>query len=259
VGGHDLNYLAISGFLDCSGREPGGPPPIPGATVADSAGGGMHAAVAILAALVRRGSTGQGAYLDVSAADGMLALMALQADEYLAVGSVPGPGSGMLIGRYACYGVYGTSDGKRLSVAAIEPRFWDNLCRAVGLEKWAVHQTDDAAQPQIRADFEAVLAGRERDAWVAELGPADTCVAPVLSGPEVVHDPHFEARHAFALAEHAERGTFRQVGAVLAGTTRVTDGYRVRDPLVTDADELLAGAGLTDDERLALTQQGAVA
>jgi alpha-methylacyl-CoA racemase len=257
--GHDLNYLAISGFLDCSGREPGGRPPIPGATVADSAGGGMHAAVAILAALVRRGSTGQGAYLDVSVADGMLALMALQADEYLAAGAVPGPGSGMLTGRYACYGVYGTSDGKWLSVAAIEPRFWDNLCRAVGLEKWAAHQTDDAAQPQIRADFEAVFASRDRDAWVAELGPADTCVAPVLSVPEVVDDPHFEARHAFARARHAERGTFRQVGAVLAGTTRVTDDYQVRHPLVTDADELLAGAGLTDGERLALLEQGAVA
>ena len=54
------------------GRAAGGQPPVPGATVADSAGGGMHAVMAILAALVRRSTTGEGAYLDVSIADGVL-------------------------------------------------------------------------------------------------------------------------------------------------------------------------------------------
>ena len=54
-----------------------GKPPVPGATVADSAGGGMHAVMAILAALVRRANTGAGAYLDVAAADGILGIMAL--------------------------------------------------------------------------------------------------------------------------------------------------------------------------------------
>src|SRR5207237_2394902 len=98
--GHDLNYLATGGFLECSGRGPDGRPPIPGATVADSAGGGMHAVIAVLAALVHRGSTGEGAHLDVSAADGVLALMALAVDEYLAVEVVPGPGHGMLTGGY---------------------------------------------------------------------------------------------------------------------------------------------------------------
>src|SRR5438874_9241208 len=150
--GHDLNYLAVGGFLDCSGRGPDGRPPIPGATVADSAGGGIHAAMAILAALVRRGATGEGIYLDVAAADGVLALMALQVDEYLAAGVVPGPGHGILTGRYACYGVYQCADGMWLTVAAIEPRFWANLCRAVGLERWTEHQTDDAVQEEIRAD-----------------------------------------------------------------------------------------------------------
>src|SRR5439155_3873156 len=66
--GHDLNYLAVGGFLDCSGRGADGRPPIPRAAVADSAGGGMHAVIAVLAALVRRAATGEGAYLDVSAA-----------------------------------------------------------------------------------------------------------------------------------------------------------------------------------------------
>jgi alpha-methylacyl-CoA racemase len=56
--GHDINYLAVGGFLHTSGRRGDGGPPIPGATVADSAAGGMHAALAILAALLRRERTG---------------------------------------------------------------------------------------------------------------------------------------------------------------------------------------------------------
>ncbi|HWC40168.1 MAG TPA: CoA transferase, partial [Acidimicrobiales bacterium] len=92
--GHDLDYLAVSGFLDCSGCGADGKPPIPGATVADSAGGGMQAVIAILAALVGRSASGEGTYLDVSVADGVVALMALQIDEYLATGVVPGTGHG---------------------------------------------------------------------------------------------------------------------------------------------------------------------
>ena len=216
--GHDLNYLAIGGFLDVSGRGPDMRPPIPGATVADSAGGGMHAVMSILAALVHRERTGEGTYLDVSAAEGVLALMALAVDEYLAVDVVPGPRHGMLTGRYACYDIYGCADGQWLSVAAIEPRFWANLCRLLGLEKWADHQTDDEVQDDIRADLGKVFRTRPRDEWVAELGPADTCVAPVLSVAEVVNDSQYAARGAFVDATDDEHGTFRQVGYVLAGS-----------------------------------------
>src|SRR5437588_961965 len=164
--GHDLNYLGVGGFLDCTGRREDGQPPIPGATVADSAGGGMQGVIAILAALVQRTSTGEGTYLDVSAADGVLALMALAVDEYLAVGTMPAPGHGMMTGRYACYGVYGCSDGNWLTVAAIEPRFWANLCKAVGLEQWIEHQTDDELQDEIRADLATVFRSKARDEWV---------------------------------------------------------------------------------------------
>ena len=255
--GHDLNYLAVSGFLDCTGRGDGGRPPIPGATIADSAGGGMHAAMAILAALVGRQATGEGAYLDVSVAEGMLAIMALAVDEYLAVGDVPGPGHGMLTGRYACYGVYPTADGKWLTVAAIEPRFWVNLCRALGLERWSDHQTDDSVQGEIRADLDAAFRSRRRDEWVAVLAPADTCVAPVLTVPEVVDDPQFVARRAFATARHPEHGEFRQVGASFAGQ-REFDVVEVEAD-VSSADEVLALAGLSDQERSAILEQGAVA
>ncbi|MEX1007652.1 MAG: CaiB/BaiF CoA-transferase family protein [Acidimicrobiia bacterium] len=258
--GHDLNYLGVGGYLECTGRAENGGPPIPGATVADSAGGGMHAVMAILAALVRRATTGVGAYLDVSVADGVLALMALQVDEFLATGDVPGPGHGLLTGRYACYDSYPTRDGRWVTVAAIEPRFWANLCTALGLEQWAAHQTDDAVQEQIRADMRAAFLARDRDDWVAELSPADTCVTAVLSVPEVVNDAQFAARGAFVEAKHPDHGTFRQVGPMFAGTTAAPAGpYEVRDATATDTDELLRAAGLTAEECAELRDAGAIA
>ena len=256
--GHDLNYLAVGGFLDCTQPAEGGQPPIPGATLADSAGGGMHAVMAILAALVRRARTGEGAHLDVAVADGVLALMALQVDEHLVTGESPGYRHGLLTGRYACYDTYAASDDRWLSVAAIENRFWRNLCTKLGLEQWADHQTDDAVQDEIRADLRRVFATRTRDEWTAELAPADTCVAPVLSVAELVDDPQYAARGAFADADHPTHGRFRQVGAVLAGM-RSAPTYELREDDVTDTDELLVDAGLSTDEIAKLREAGVIA
>ncbi|MYB86822.1 MAG: CoA transferase, partial [Acidimicrobiaceae bacterium] len=192
--GHDLNYLSVSGYVHCSGRDADGIPALPGATVADIAAGGMHAAMAMLAALLRRDQTGRGEYLDVSVADGAIGMMSLYADEHLATGAEPGPGHYILTGRYACYGVYACADGRYLSVAAIEHAFWANLCRELGLERYIDAQTDDAAQDEIRTAIAAVLASAERDEWVQRLGPADCCVAPVNSVSEAVADEQYRAR-----------------------------------------------------------------
>jgi len=131
-----------------------------------------------LAALLRRERSGEGAYLDVAVAEGVLHLMALCVDEHLATGAEPGPGHDVLTGRYAFYDTYRARDGGWLAVGAIEPVFWANLCKALDLERWIPHQSDDAVQDAIRADLRAAFAARDRDAWVAELGPADACVAP---------------------------------------------------------------------------------
>jgi alpha-methylacyl-CoA racemase len=259
--GHDLNYLAVGGFLDCTGREADGGPPIPGATIADSAGGGMQAVMSILAALVQRGRTGEGAHLDVSVADGVLGFMSLFVDEHLATGTVPGPGHNILTGRYACYELYECADGGWVSVAAIEPHFWANLCRATGLEQWIDHQTDDAVQDQIRTDLRAAFKQRDRDDWVAELGPGDCCVAPVLSVPEVVADEQYAARGAFLDARHPTAGDFRVTAPTFAGQEiPAGDGpVPVPDWTLTQTAELLAAAGLDDATISALTAAGAIA
>jgi alpha-methylacyl-CoA racemase len=257
--GHDLNYLAVGGFLHCNGRGADGQPPVPGLTLADSAGGGMHAVMAILAALVRRATTGEGAFLDVSIADGVLGLMALAVDEYLATGEEPAPRHGLLTGRYACYDTYPTRDARWLTVAAIEPRFWANLCELVGLPQWSAHQEDDAVQDQIRAELRAVFLTRDLDEWITLLGPADTCVAPVLTVPEIVADEQFLARDDYSDAHDSAAGDFQQVGPVFAGMARSNEPYAARDMTVSDTDALLRAAGLADDELVELHESGVIA
>jgi alpha-methylacyl-CoA racemase len=252
--GHDLNYLAVGGFLATTHPRADGGPPVPGATIADSAGGGMQAALAICAALV----SGEGAYLDVSAADGVLALMSLAVDEYLATGVEPGPRHGLLTGKYACYDTYRCGDDRWVAVAAIEPHFYANLCRELGCDQWLTHQMDDAVQEEMRADFAAAFASKPRDEWVDRLAPANTCVAPVLSIAEVVEDAQFNARAGFVTAIHPTHGEFRQTGAVLAGQAQHDGPYKLREYRATDP-QLLRDAGYDDDDIAALVAEGAIA
>jgi alpha-methylacyl-CoA racemase len=252
--GHDINYLAVGGYLDCSGRDASGGPALPGATIGDAAGGGMQAVIAILAALVQRNQTNDGAYLDVSVADGVVALMSLYIDEYFATGEVPGPRHNILTGRYACYDVYECSDGEWLAVGAIEPHFYKNLCTALGCDEWIPFQTDDARQDEIRAAFRTAFKAKPREEWVTTLGPADTCVSEVASVPELVNDEHLRARHAFVPTNK----NVEQVGWVLAGQPAQAEG-EMRDATLTDTDALLQEVGYSAAEIAALKQEGVAA
>jgi alpha-methylacyl-CoA racemase len=256
--GHDINYLALSGFLACTEARADGGPPIPGATVADSAGGGMHAVLSIMAALVKRGATGEGSFLDVSAAEGILSLMALSLDQYLATGEEAGPRQVLLTGRYAFYDTYPTSDGKWVSVGAIEPHFYRNLCELLGLSQYAGDQYAEGKQDEIRAAFRAAFRTKTRDEWTEALAGNDTCVAPVLTIPEVVQNEHWRARGVFMQAEHPEDGVFDQVAPVLAGGVRAHAKHMVRPGDETDTRRLLAEAGLGEDEISKLLAEGAV-
>jgi alpha-methylacyl-CoA racemase len=218
----------------------------------------MQAALAVCTALVRRAATGQGCRLDVSVADGVLWLMSLALEEHLWSGASVRPGHDVLSGRYACYGVYAAADGRHLAVAAIEPKFFANLCAALGCEQWVDKQYDDGCQDELRAALAAAFLGRPRDEWVRRLAAADTCVAPVLDVDEVAADAHFADRGAFVEAVEGGGRPRRQVGALLAGMGPLPD------PLVlpgddSDAEALLVDAGLSPEHVAQLVEAGVVA
>lgn len=257
--GHDLDYLAVGGYLAMSGPGEGGVPPLPGATIADAAAGGMHAALAVTAALAGRGSSGRGAYLDVSVADGVLWLMSLAIDEQLALGGDVRPGHDVLSGRYACYGVYATSDAKAVAVGAIEGKFFANLCDALGCGELAALQYDDAAQDRVRAALREAFGRRTRDEWMAALAGADTCVAPVLEVGEVLADPQFSARRVVGAASHPQHGELRQLMPLLAGMPRPAGVVALPDPGQSDTAHLLKEAGVDGETVARWVAQGVVA
>ena len=185
----------------------------------------MQAVIAILAALVRRAATGEGAHLDVSVADGVVALMSLYIDEYFATGEVPGPGHNILTGRYACYDVYRCADDRWVAVGAIEPHFFANLCRALGCEQWLAHQTDDAVQDAIRADFRAAFARADPRRVGRRARPGRHVRVGGRDGARARATTRTSASATCSSQRHApEHGEFEQVGWVLAGMDRDAAG-----------------------------------
>ena len=129
--GHDVNYIGLGGVLELIGSQ-NGPPVIPGVQIADIGAGGMMAAIAILSAAIHREKTGEGQSLDISMMDGVISWLSIHAGKYFMDREVLKRGEIQLAGRYACYQVYSTKDGRHMSLGALEPKFWMNFCEAIG-------------------------------------------------------------------------------------------------------------------------------
>jgi crotonobetainyl-CoA:carnitine CoA-transferase CaiB-like acyl-CoA transferase len=251
--GHDLNYQAITGILAMTG-ERDGPPIIPGNTIADNAGGGINAVAAILAALFARDRTGAGQYIDSAMIDGLTTMMFYNIDEYLTSGHIPRRGQTMLTGMYPWYNIYETKDGKYLSVGAIEPWFYENLCRELGLDQYAEHQySEDAKRDEIFDAFRKAFRTKTRDEWVEQLMPAETCVAPVLEIDEVANDPHLRYRGLIM-----DSGGRRVVGPMIKLSETPAE---VRGPRTTgdDTEAILREFGYDEESVGALRAAGAIA
>ena len=133
--------------------------------IADFAGGGMHAAFGILAALMARERTGTGQYVDIAMSDGVLYLLASMAGNVLMGGASPTRGGTLLNGSVPHYNVYECSDGGWISIGSLEPHFFVNLCKAMECEQYIPHQYDASKREEIAAYFRERFATKTRDEW----------------------------------------------------------------------------------------------
>ncbi len=213
--GHDINYIAVGGLLGITGI-PGGQPVIPGIPVADFAGGGLSAAVAILAALMARERTGKGQFVDVSITDTMVGLMSIWINPYLTWGIACQRGETWLSGLWPWYNVYETKDRKYISLGALEAGFYANLCQLLGREDFIEHQyAEGEKREEIFRFFRRTFLTKTRDEWVRILRQKDTCVAPVYSIEELVSDPQLLHRKIIQEMSHPTMGRVKQVGSIL--------------------------------------------
>jgi crotonobetainyl-CoA:carnitine CoA-transferase CaiB-like acyl-CoA transferase len=253
--GHDVNYLAMAGLLDQMGSSPDLPPMIPGTQIADVAGGGMNAALGILLALAARERTGEGQYVDISMTDGAMGLMGYAATFFFMAGAKLERGRSMLTGKFPWYRTYRCSDGRYLSIGAVEARFWKVICEHFGKTEWIAKQYDEASQPEQHAFFEARFAERTRDAWFAELRPLAVCVAPVLDVQEAFESEHAKARGLVAEVA-TESGPLKMLGIPikLSATPGRVESRPPRFGEHTDA--VLAELGLSPSEIADLRAKG---
>lgn len=181
---HDLNYAAKSGMLGLT-RDDAGAPVLVGFPVTDVAGG-LHAAVAILAALRHHDQTGEGQFIDIGVLAASVGLVGMQLMKHLG-GATPRHGEDMNLGGDPAYGVYRSKDDRYLSIACLEPKFWTRLCDLLDLPELEPLRATDPAK--VRQALEEAFARENRDHWDALLGEdADVCYGPVHGIDEVAED-----------------------------------------------------------------------
>jgi len=192
--GHDINYLARAGVLGFQGPA-GGPPAVPGFQLADI-GGALWCVIAILSALAERAKTGEGRVLDVAM---MEASMSFAAASFglMAGGVTPRAGEESISGGLALYGTYATSDGRAVTIGALEPKFWTAFCRGVGLEVEMTALVTGPHQAALKAKLSGIFASKTLDEWRAFGEEHDCCLEPVLLPGELTKDPHLAAREVF--------------------------------------------------------------
>lgn len=195
--GHDLNYIATSGVLDQIGtadaRDSG--PAIPNLQIGDLLGGALTATMGILAALLGVRATGEGRYVDVSMTDATFAHAYTGLLSVLARGGTLPRGADDLSGGLPAYGLYRTQDGRWLAVGALEPKFWQLFCDALGRPDLKLHGLARGAEGErTRAEVAALLAGRPLAHWAALFENVDCGVTPVLTFEEAMAHPQLMAR-----------------------------------------------------------------
>jgi crotonobetainyl-CoA:carnitine CoA-transferase CaiB-like acyl-CoA transferase len=210
--GHDINYIGLGGVLEITGVK-NGDPTLPGVQIADIGGGGMMAAIAILAAAVHREKTGEGELLDISMMDSVVSWLSVHAGKYFMDGEPLKRGDMPLTGRYACYQVYATKDGKYMSLGALEPKFWKNFCQAVGRGDLTDKQSIEGAERlRIIGEIQNLFRKKTQEEWVGFFEKVDACCEPILTFEQVFEHPQVLHRKMVMEVNHPVEGNIRQLG-----------------------------------------------
>jgi len=199
--GHDIGYIALTGALYAIGPQNGVPTP-PLNLVGDYGGGSLYLISGILAALYERSRSGLGQVIDAAITDGVNSMMTHFHASALRGQFTTSRGENMLDGGAPYYAVYETLDHKYVAVGAIEPAFFSELCRLIGLNgSWCEAQNDRSRWSELREILAQTFAKKTRADWQKLLENTDACTAPVLTLHEAVDHSHHVARASFDVVD----------------------------------------------------------
>ncbi len=186
---HDLNYVALAGALPPIGPDGS----LPDTPLADCAGG-LFAALAIAGALHGRARDGRGCHLDLALVDAVMPLQVLPLAALGAAGAAAAPAEGLLNGGAACYHVYETVDGHRVTLGAIEAKFWRAFCTAAGRPEWEARHDEPLPQRTLIAEVGSMFRRLTLAECERRFVPADCCFAPALDLSQAIDSPHVRSR-----------------------------------------------------------------
>ena len=195
--GHDINYIALTGALSSIGSKNSAPLP-PLNLVGDFGGGGMVLAMGICAALVEVSKSGKGQIIDSAMTDGSALLMSMMYGFYSAGIWTDHRESNLLDGAAHFYGCYECKDKKFVSIGSIEPQFYKELIKRLGLDYNVFKdQMDRSKWPEFKKIIEKKFKEKTRDEWCDVMEDGDVCFAPVLSLEESINYKHNKERETF--------------------------------------------------------------
>ncbi|WP_308290235.1 CaiB/BaiF CoA-transferase family protein [Mumia sp. zg.B53] len=261
--GHDVNYVAVSGALDPIGRA-GGPPQIPMNLLGDFAGGSLYLVVGLLAALLEARTSGRGQVVDAAIVDGTAHLLTMITNLQQVGAWNDARGTNLLDSGAPFYDVYETSDGRWMSVGALEPQFYAEMVRLLGLDVPAdvalpdpplPDRNDPRVWPELRARLAARFAERTQAEWAEVFEGTDACVAPVVPMRDAPQHPHLAARGTYVehdgVVQAAPAPRFSRTPATL-GRPPARPGAHTREALaawgVGDVDALVASGAVVQND-----------
>jgi alpha-methylacyl-CoA racemase len=204
--GHDINYISLAGALAHFGRAGEAPVP-PLNMVGDFGGGGMFLALGVVAALLEAQTSGQGQVVDTAMVDGTAVLMTMfWSFRAAGIFDEQNPGTNLLDTGAHFYDVYECSDGRYISIGAIEPQFYAELMRLTGLEgdDQFARQMDATQWPELKVRIAELFKTKTCNEWCELMEMTDVCFAPVLTMSEAAQHPH-----------NVERETFIELGGIV--------------------------------------------
>jgi alpha-methylacyl-CoA racemase len=251
--GHDIGYIALTGALASIGRVDEAPVP-PVNLVGDFGGGSTFLVMGVLAALWEADRSGRGQVVDAAIVDGASSLTALLHGLMAAGQWTDRRGLNFLDTGVPWYDTYETADGQWMAAGALEPKFYAEFTRLLGLsDDVAAFRNDPSMWPQLRAAIAQAFSARTRSEWTAVFEGTDACVAPVLSLIEAARHPHLAARETFidigGVTQPAPAPRFSRTAAPTPTPPRAIGASTVdvlRDWGIADIDWLIA-AGVVQE------------
>ena len=244
--GHDMNYIAITGALHMMGQDKDRPH-FPANLVGDFGGGSTYLVIGLLAALLEARISGRGQVVDAAIVDGTAHLNAMTSAFLASGGHHEERAANLLDGGVPFYDVYETSDGKHLSVGALEPQFFDALVTLLGVKDTCPGQADLDRYAEMRAVFTETFRGRTQAEWVEVFEGTDACVAGIIPLSEAADHPHLKARGTFVerdgMVQPQPAPRFSRTVATLTTPPPAAPGAHTREALaawgVADVEGLL--------------------